>query len=331
MITVILIHFALAIILFFLINLLGHHTPSSYGYYQLTTFAKIDEAPAFNYVVRVITPTVYLIVISALFYSVNLDRFVVGIYAVSIYYVMLRVLFNILTNRTKLINWKRHIVYSISITLLSWFIYLKFIKIKSNILPDWNNMANELWIVIIVFLYTLINNIQFSDKKARKRKNNYIHSRFKEIKRKYGKVISMETGIPRLQQLAYAIIIYESFNRPKIFRWIEYIMQFFSRKPHTLGIMQVFSKNIIGDKESVRLGTRKLVADFEALKAVYLKRNVNDDQYFDIDRTYQTKLVEKYNPDGNYSYEILSLADDLSIKFFDKTNNLFSNTPTYPE
>lgn len=94
MLLIIIIHIFLAVVLFFSFNLLGQYSPSTFGYYQLTTFLETEEAPAFNFVIRVLTPTVYIVLISALLYSLKLDRFTSNIYLVSAYYVMFRALFN---------------------------------------------------------------------------------------------------------------------------------------------------------------------------------------------------------------------------------------------
>ena len=309
-------HIILAIILFFGVNLLGQHSPSNLGYFQLTTFLETEEAPAFNFVIRVLTPTVFIILTSALLYSLKLDRFTVNIYLVSVYYVSFRTLFNIAINRTRLINWTKYILYSFSIIIVSYFVYIKFIVTKSNILPDFNNMANELWIIIIIFLYNFINNIRPSDNNAQKRKDRYIEIQFGAINKKYSPIITKQTDNLRLRQIALAIIIYESFNRPKLFRLIEYINHFLNRKPHTLGIMQVTSKKFIGDKESVKLGTQKLMEDFELLRGEFLN---NADMYGTDDykdESFQRKLIEKFNPELTYSYEVLQLADEINMKYF---------------
>ncbi len=323
---IIIIHIILAIILFFGVNLLGQDSPSNLGYFQLTTFLETEEAPAFNFVIRVLTPTVFIILISTLLYALKLDKFTANIYLVSVYYVSFRTLFNIAINRTRLINWIKYILYSIAIVGLSYFVYIKFIVTKSNIFPDFNNMANELWIIIIIFLYNFINNIRPSDKNAQKRKDKYVEVQFGAINRKYSPIITKLTDNLRLRQIALAIIIYESFNRPKMFRLIEYLNHYFNQKPHTLGIMQVTSTNFIGDKESVRLGTQKLIEDFVSLKAEFLQETdvYGTDEY--RDESYQRKLIEKFNPELTYSYEVLKLADEINMKYFSNgPRNLFNS------
>lgn len=321
---VIFVHIVLAIVLFFGINLLGQHSPSDLGYFQLTTFLETEEAPAFNFVIRVLTPTVYIILISAIFYYLKLDRFVTNIYLVSVYYVLFRTAFNIAINRSRLISWTKYSAYSLAIIGLVYFSYKKLIVTKTNILPDFNNIANELWIIIIIFIYNFINHIKPSDKKAENRKAKYVQIQFSKINKKYGPIIKKATDCNRLRQIALAIIIYENFNRPKLFRIIEYTIHFFNRRAHTLGIMQVSSIKFISDKESVTLGIQKLIEDFAFLKKEYATDEENSGSNEYKDEIYQRKLIEKFNPDLTYSYEVLQLADEINMKYFSTgPRNLF--------
>lgn len=188
-------------------------------------------------------------------------------------------------------------------------------------------MANELWIVIIVFLYNFINNIRPSDKNVKKRKDRYVKFEFAFLNKKYTPIIKQVTDNVRLRQIALAIIMYEDFNRPKLFRLIEYINHFFNRKPHTLGIMQVTTNKFIGDKKSVKLGTQKLLNDFNKLKIEYLQdeNRLTNEEYYDDH--YQSKLIEKFNPDLSYTYEVIQLANEINVKYFNNgLRNLFKDS-----
>lgn len=318
-------HAFLAVFLFFLVNLLGHYSPSSLKYHKLTSFLETNEAPAFNYVIRVLTPAVYIIIVSAVLYSLKLDLYTKNIYMVAIYYVAFRTLINILINRSLLVNWKGHIIYSLSIIGLCYFVNLKLIQTKSNILPDFSNMANELWIIIVIFLYNFINNIEVSDKTAEKRKSKYIDSQYDRIYNLYGDIIEEEIDVLRLRCIAMAIIIYEDFNRPKLFRLVEYFKFFITRKTHTLGIMQVMTSTYIGDRKSVELGISKLKNDFNELRSQYFEDDDGniDEEIKDVD--YQERLIERYNSGSNYVLEIFNLAEEIQDKhFIGESKTLFS-------
>ena len=66
------VHGGLAIALFGGVNWLGRHAVKA-GYLQLSLYAQADEAPAFNFVFRVLAPVVYLHIVAAVLYSGGLD------------------------------------------------------------------------------------------------------------------------------------------------------------------------------------------------------------------------------------------------------------------
>lgn len=147
--------------LFFLINWIGKHS-YSIGYMEISIFVKTEEAPALNFLIRVLTPVVYIIIVSTILYYFGLDKYVWNIFLVNIYYIIFRLLFNLLTNRGLLLNWYRQFLYWGAIAVISYFTYDKIIKVKTNILPDFTTVANELWIIILIFVFQVTNNIQLS-------------------------------------------------------------------------------------------------------------------------------------------------------------------------
>ena len=178
-------------------------------------------------------------------------------------------------------------------------------------------------IVILVFLYNLVNNIQVPNDGAEKRKYSYVNTTFSQLKKNYGVIVdSFSTNI-RFQQIAYSIMLHENFNRPKLFRTIEYINSFF-KKEGTYGIMQVKSNQVLTDSESVKFGMNILLENFKKYKLEFQKQLENkgeDDSYYNsaeyFDQNYQNKLIRSYNHCDDYSYEISELADYLNEKFYE--------------
>ena len=324
---IILFQVSTAIILFFLINIIGKYAPTDFRYFQISSFLETDEAPTFNFSFRVLTPTVFIILLSTLLYSINLDYYVKDIYLISVYYVIFRAIFNISISRSLLVNWKKQTLYALCIIGLSFFIYKKIIITKQNLLPDFTNIANELWIIILVFLYGLINNIQSSNKGAEKRKFNYIKSTFSNLKNDYAEIVNSYSSNVRFQQIVYSIILHENFNRPKLFRIIEYINSLF-KKEGTYGIMQVKSESVLSDIESVNIGIKILFENFTKFQIEFneeLKNKKEDKSHYnsveDLDEDFQNKLIRSYNHCDDYSYEISQLANYLNEKFYNTKEN----------
>ncbi len=312
---ILLVHIILGVGLFFLINWIGKHS-YSIGYMEISIFVKTEEAPALNFLIRVLTPIVYIIIVSTSLYYFGLDKFVWNIYLVNIYYILFRLIFNLATNRGLLLNWYRQFLYWTAIVVISYFTYEKLIKVKANILPDFTTVANELWIIILIFIFQVANNLRFSQEATQKRKDKYLKSRYHYFKRFYGQLIKDLTNNEILESIVYAIIIYEDFNRPKIARQVENLKFKLTKKPHTLGVMQVRSDKLISDLESVKLGTEKIV---NAYKKYLENPTENSSDYFDwYAKNY---IINDYNVGTSYNGEVNELADIIKNTFYKDTND----------
>ncbi|MBX2950340.1 MAG: hypothetical protein KF704_13755 [Crocinitomicaceae bacterium] len=312
---ILLIQILLGIGLFFLINWIGKHS-YSIGYMEISIFVKTEEAPALNFLIRVLTPVVYIIIVSTILYYFRLDKYVWNIFLVNVYYIIFRLFFNLITNRGLLLNWYRQFLYWGAIVIISYFTYDKLIKVKTNILPDFTTVANELWIIILIFIFQVTNNIRLSQDGTVKRKQNYLKSRYNYFKKLYGKNIKEITQNEVLEAITYAILIYEDFNRPKFVRIIESIKFRLTKKQHTLGVMQVSTTKLLTDSESVILGTTKIV---DAYKSYLNTRTEEYDEYYEWSAMNQ--IIEDYNTGESYVYEVTELAQTIKEEFYKTTND----------
>ena len=279
-------------------------------------FVKTEEAPALNFLIRVLTPVVYIIIVSTIFYYFGLDKYVWNIFLVNIYYIIFRLLFNLLTNRCLLLYWYKQFLYWGAIAIISYCTYDKIIRVKTNILPDFTTVSNELWIIILIFVFQVTNNIRLSQDGTIKRKNNYLKSRHTYFKNIHGKKIKEITQNEVLEAITYAILIYEDFNRPKLARLIENLKFQLTKKPHTLGVMQVLTTKILTDSESVTLGTTKIV---DAFKAYLQKTDEPNQEYYEWSA--MSQIIGDYNTGTSYGYEVTKLAQTIKDEFYKGTND----------
>ncbi len=315
MIEVHILHFLLGVALFFIINWIGRHS-YSVGYMQISMFLKVEEAPAFNFLFRIISPIVYLFIVSAILYKLELDKFVLNAYFICIYYILFRLFFNLLTNRGLLMNWYRQILYWISIASISYFAYTEIIYKKENILPDFDTVSNELWIIILIFLFHTLNRIRISSDKTIERKDNYLKSRLTTFKEKYSDLINEKLNNDKLKSIAYAIMIYEDFNRPKAARIIENARFKITGKKHSLGLMQVQTTEFINDRKSVELGIEKLNT---AYSKEIKKRGLDRKESIEIllpdawsnEWSMERRIISNYNKDDNYVDEVRTLTEKI--------------------
>lgn len=199
---------------------------------------------------------------------------------------------------------------------ISYLTYNNIIVTKKNLFPDLQTIGNELWFIILLFLYATFNNIRLSEEATRRRKLNYLTHVYKKYSRKYSQIIKKKLKTSQLEILIYAIMIYEAFARPKIFRILENL--FFPFNVKTLGIMQIETNKKISDKESVQRAIDKIKKDYkDALKINKPKRLkkrrgssvLHDSEYTERQVLYDT--VAKYNKDEDYIDEVMQLYDQI--------------------
>lgn len=315
-----LVQICLGIILFFLINWIGAHS-FSVGYREISLFVLNEDSPAINFLIRVLTPIVYLLITSTILYALHLDKFVSNFYWVNIYSIVFRFLFNMITGRRLLLNWLKQVIYWVSIVSLSILVYDKLIRFKKNLLPDLTTISNELWIIILVFVFQLLNSLNFSGDGPTKRKDAYLREMYSYFKHKYGRTITANLGNDVLEIVAYSILIYENFNRPRIIRWLEYAQFWITKRKHSLGVMQYPTSRFINDKQSVDKGTKKIRQVYDNI----LAKSIEEKQkYYYGDSYIKDEIIEKYNGGSKYLNEVNILAESISVEFYPNSTDVLN-------
>jgi len=316
-------HLALAIVLFFITNWIGKHS-IQLGYMQLSLFVRADEAPAFNFVLRVLTPVVYMLILSAAAYALRLDFLTKDVYLVVVYYFLFRILFNIVLGRARLLNWPMQGLQVVISAGISWIAYRSLVTNRSYLLPDINSLAGDLWLVIIGFVYLLFNRVRLPRAGTERRKKGYLENRYKLYQRKYGHIIRSIARSIEVQALIYAVMIYEAFNRPKLYRLAEYCV-FMLGAARTLGVMQVQTKSYISEERSVELGSAIIAREYAAAVAGIEERIRHHIQELRLlpelakslaEHEVIGKTLEKYNKSARYASEVEALYHSIMREFY---------------
>lgn len=313
----------LAITLFYITNWLGKHS-YSLGYNSIDFIVDREDAAAFNFSLRVLTPTIFIILLSAIFYHFKLDFLTLNIYLVVIYSVALRIAINLFMGRLHILDWKLQFFYAVTICVVAYAAYINLILPKKPLIPDFNTISNELWILIGLFVYSVVNKIELSEEKKRKKISHYVIIKYKYFnslyekkldvfwKNKFGVIYShlkhnetslLKNSIELFKFITYSIMIFEDFNRPKNARRIENLLARNSSKTKTLGIMQVESKQLITDTQSIELGMEKIAQSF----ATYLNTNHTYYSY-----SLLSHILHDYNTGHNYFDSVESIINILS-------------------
>lgn len=267
--TIVFTHVLLAIALLLAVNWISDHS-GWWGYRHLSMVEAPSDAPAHNATFRILSPVVFLTVTAGLWYALRLDWIVRDYYLVAVYYFVLRVGLALALGRGLLVRWGRQFAIAGTSVALSFILYESVLRYRRSLLPDPTNLANELWIVIILFLYRTFNHVQWPQRTADgELRRRYIAERYRGYSRRYGALLEREVPEPATRALVYAVMIYESFNRPPLYQFIERHVLAHFRSNMSLGPMQVQAGTPSGAEASVREGARLISAyHAEATRAV---------------------------------------------------------------
>ena len=271
-----------------------------------------DTAPLFNYLFKVIAPIVYIILLAVLFQSLGYDCLCEHLYLVVIYYWIFRFLYITVRGQLPLLNWKVQILYWFSSIALAVWVDSMIDKVDS-VLPSPQALLEQFWILIILFLYSIFNKMNFSRKGAEQRIKNYTYHKVDMFKRKFGNVIDKQFSSDFYKAVVYSIMVYEDFNRPAVARFIERMLFHCSKKPHTYGIMQVTSLKPLSDEESVVKACEKIRADVVSF--------LPDMPFYDENSIYLSEIANKifslYNPgDEEYHNQTAQVYENITARYY---------------
>lgn len=306
------IQFLAAVALFFIVNWIGARS-ISVGYIQLSTSIAEDSSPAFNFLFKVIAPPVYLVLYATLCQICNANWLNVNCYLLVVYYWAFRSLFILVTGKCRLTNWITFGLYALFSIGISYGIY-KVLNDVDKILPDPKDLLNQLWLLIIIFLYNILNKMEFGRDRTIRRKESYLSRQYTVFNTKYGSLVHSKCQNEFLEAVVFAIMIYENFNRPRAVRWIEYARFFLTKKEHTLGIMQVKSRKFINDRESILLAIDYIK---DTIKATDMS---SYEDFVDYDWLAGT-IADRYNGKSlGYDNEVLEILHFITGNHFEHVN-----------
>jgi hypothetical protein len=260
-----LIYILLASLEFFFINWMGRLSISS-GYYQITFIQRVEDAPLFNVVFRILAPTVFLVLIATLFYAIGFEGDLGQFWIVTVYYFALRWSYNLMMGRNALLNWPKQIITATLGIGLSYLAAKYILVYREALLPSGRGLTDQLWIVIIGFIYVSATRVAWPGigSSAEERRAKYLRHQFDLAHRRFGHVIASAASSRAAEALSYAVLLYESFNRPPLYQAIERNLLFPAGLAQSLGPMQVPTQLALEDSDLVRLGVEKMNAAFES-------------------------------------------------------------------
>lgn len=228
---------------------------------------------------KLIIPSIYIIIISALIPSIKENIFLIVIFEIFIrnFYIT-----NIV-NRSNETGPMSFIIENLLSIGMSLFVYNYFISNVETVIPNPEDIKGFVWFLIILYTVYLYN-ISTKDKVAvEKTKTTKIRTektimQYAKFKNKYSNVIKTKNTL--INNLTYAIMIFEDYKTPKIYRNINTYIGLVTKKETKYGIMQISSFERLSDEDSIKM----TISNFEKeLKNTKLKENEKID-----------KLLSKY-------------------------------------
>ena len=313
-------HAALAFGLYQVVNWVGARS-KTFGYVSLRPIPQTDGAPAFNVLLRVGAPVAYLLLVSAALYAVRGDPWVREIWSVVALYFAGRIALNVWLGRRLRMNWARELGQAALSTGVAWLLYDKVIRHRETLLPDAKTVAAELWVIVALFVFSLLNGVRLNPSGSEGRARRYVADVYRRYRQQYGEIV--EGGLPlrggepdRLaESIVYAVMIHEGFNRPpraqKVERWLQRV---FPTRPRTLGPMQVRTVVPLTDDESVRLGVERVVGVYQQAVGGTSQTGgpVGSMTVFDIARA----VARDYNRDDDYIADVAGIHGMVVTAFY---------------
>lgn len=241
---------------------------------------------------KLIIPSIYIIIISALIPSIKENIFLIVIFEIFIRNFYITNIVN-RSNETGPMSFIIENLLSIGISL---FVYNYFISNVETVIPNPEDIKGFVWFLIILYTVYLYN-ISTKDKvvvektKTTKIRTEKTIMQYAKFKNKYSNVIKTKNTL--INNLTYAIMIFEDYKTPKIYRNINTYIGLITKKETKYGIMQISSFERLSDEDSIKM----TISNFEKeLKNTKLKENEKIDKLLSkYKQEEQEQIINIYN------------------------------------
>lgn len=247
-----------------------------------------------NNINHIIIPSVYIIILSALNSLLDWNSLNENIFMVIIFELIIRLFYvKAILKRDILVNNKYYFTIYFFAILFGVVIDLNIIEKVDSVIPNVESILPGLWLLIIIFIYSLLKNkltLEFIQDKRKftDKLGEYVVVSYARLKNKYNEyVIGKNKDINRI---IYSIMIYENYKNPLLMRKLDTLLVKYGTEPTELGIMQIKTNKVITDEESIKMAVNKINKIYEKevktkmseqnLKII-LKKYKNDDMFIE--------------------------------------------------
>lgn len=249
-------------------------------------------------------PQVYLVVLAGILASLNLSFLLEHIFLIVVFECFYRLIYiNHILNYDSLINHKYYYLMYAMIILFAYLLDINFISKVDNVFPEPMEFRNQIWFLIIIFLYIILKDKVKCDflreqSIVMSKKQEYIVMTYAKLKNQFRKVVVSKED-KDLIPLVYSIMIYENFLTPPAFRTVKSYLYRFTNKEMKFGIMQILSKEYLSDEESIKISLKKL-------EAIYKKEIKNSKKKITAEKKI-AKILSCYQENQEYQNNVLEI------------------------
>lgn len=245
------IYFLASILLFFMLNY-------------------IDKKDQDNYINHILVSLIYIIILAGLFATYGIDKKNDNIFLIVLFEFLVRIFYTNYVLEKNFFKNNRFILKIYLITIIScYLVNYVFIKRVLNVFPGVRELKIIIWLLILIYGYIVIK--KYVTIKGMKNDNtlfyndlDYVVMQYAKFKNKYYNLV--KTRYRDLEFVIYAIMIRENYYRPEVMRRLDKFKYKLDGEERKFGIMQVSSRDIIDDKESIDIAIKNL-------EKIYLKIN----------------------------------------------------------
>jgi hypothetical protein len=289
-------------LLIFIINYIWVVT-ENHGYTPIWKIYENVNYFGFNLIIRIFWPTVYILLLSIIAYKFvpHAEFFIKNIWYIIPLYYILNLSIILFLGRYRFIEWRFMLLYYAMWSLIWYLVQNYFIsKWLNYIIPDASSIISDLWLIIALFLFGIIQNQSPNYNRQESVRVRYIKNQYcKYWKKFWNELYHLE---PKFKKILLSIMIYEDSNRPYQIRIFENLYHYFLRKfknkkKISTWIMQVKNIKLLSDKDSIVSAIDLLIPTYKAFK--------NKQDYELIN-----EMWKKYNW-SRYSHEINAIFDTI--------------------
>lgn len=267
----------------------------SYGYASMSR-AYTSGDLGFNLFYRILFVPISISLMSIALYAFEKDFLIENIWYVAVWYFIFQLLLSI-----KKLAYTRLNLYLGTALLsigLSYLFYIHGIKLGlSALVPQSGDIATELWFLIIIFFYGILQGQDLTE--SYQAIDEKFDNKYLKLKKEFESVINEEFKENKfLNDILFAVMIFEDFNRPRFFRIAERVF-FKLGFVSSTGIMQVKNHTVLSDSESVVKAQELILNSYNKHRGMYEYELVG-------------KILVDYNPDAYYRSEVRDIFGRVS-------------------